>query len=137
MAPFADLISDLVRQNQALSAAAAMWQERARHLGERLTTLEAGSIAGDVPQEREPGPRYGDVDVEAAQIPSSPEEDQLIPEEQAVLAAAMERERERCPQSIIPDGMTVQEAMAWYITKLDELKQSRRDQASRAPNSRA
>lgn len=42
--PLVELISDLTRQNAELSAAAALWQERARFLGERLNALEAGAI---------------------------------------------------------------------------------------------
>ena len=45
LAPMAELITGLTRQNQELAAAAALWQERARFLGERLQTLEAGPIA--------------------------------------------------------------------------------------------
>jgi len=49
--PLADLIADLSRENRELAAAAALWQERARFLGEQLWALEAGPItqnAGDV-----------------------------------------------------------------------------------------
>ncbi len=59
VAPLAELIDRLTRDNRELAAAAALWQERARFLGERLQALEAGPIAGeasDVPQERDPGP---------------------------------------------------------------------------------
>ena len=62
IAPLADLIATLSRENQELAAAAALWQERARFLGERLQALEAGPIGGelsgipDKPQERDPGP---------------------------------------------------------------------------------
>jgi len=58
MAPLAELIGRLTRDNQELAAAAALWQERARFLGEQLQALEAGPIAGDIspmgesPQER-------------------------------------------------------------------------------------
>lgn len=47
IAPLVDLVADLSRQNAELSAAAALWQERARFLGERLAALEAGEIRGD------------------------------------------------------------------------------------------
>lgn len=61
LASMAELIGQLTRDNQELAAAAALWQERARFLGERLQALEAGPIAGDVghaPQDvpREPTP---------------------------------------------------------------------------------
>lgn len=52
IAPLVDLVADLTRQNAELSAAAALWQERARFLGERLAALEAGPMpesAPDVP----------------------------------------------------------------------------------------
>jgi len=58
MAPLAELIGRLTRDNQELAAAAALWQERARFLGEELRALEAGPIAGEMdttvttPQER-------------------------------------------------------------------------------------
>jgi hypothetical protein len=42
--PFAELIGRLTRANQELAAAAALWQERARFLGERLQSLEVGTI---------------------------------------------------------------------------------------------
>jgi hypothetical protein len=45
IAPLADLIASLSRQNMELAAASALWQERARHLEERLQALEAGPIA--------------------------------------------------------------------------------------------
>ena len=59
MAPLAELIGWLTRDNQELAAAAALWQERARFLGEQLQALDAGPIAGDVEDapvahEREP-----------------------------------------------------------------------------------
>ena len=44
IAPLADLIADLSRENRELAAAAALWQERARYLGERLHALEAGPM---------------------------------------------------------------------------------------------
>jgi hypothetical protein len=47
LAPMADLITDLTRQNLELAAAAALWQERARLMGERLQALEAGPIASE------------------------------------------------------------------------------------------
>jgi predicted ArsR family transcriptional regulator len=43
--PLAGLIADLSRENRELAAAAALWQERARFLSERLAALEAGPIA--------------------------------------------------------------------------------------------
>ena len=45
MAPLAELIERLARENAENRAAAALWQERARFLGERLAALEAGPIA--------------------------------------------------------------------------------------------
>ncbi len=59
LAPLAELIDRLTRDNQELAAATALWEERARFLGERLQAPEAGPIAGeptDAPQERDPGP---------------------------------------------------------------------------------
>ncbi|MBA2596338.1 MAG: hypothetical protein H0V00_06895 [Chloroflexia bacterium] len=62
IAPLTDLIANLSRENQELAAAAALWQERARFLGEQLRALEAGpvDVAGDqgtqeLPQERNAG----------------------------------------------------------------------------------
>ena len=46
IAPLADLITDLTRQNRELAVAAALWQERARHLEGRVLALEAGPTLG-------------------------------------------------------------------------------------------
>ena len=47
----ATVIADLAKQNAQLSAAAAMWQERARGLEEKLMQLSSGPIAEtDAPQ---------------------------------------------------------------------------------------
>lgn len=48
IAPLVDLVADLTRQNAELSAAAALWQERARFLGERLAALEAGPMPANL-----------------------------------------------------------------------------------------
>jgi len=48
--------------------ASTIWQGRALQLEERLKALEAGPIAGDVPQERDPGPVR---DVQTAKPPDS------------------------------------------------------------------
>jgi hypothetical protein len=45
MAPLAELIERLARENAENRAAAALWQERARFLSERLAALEAGPLA--------------------------------------------------------------------------------------------
>jgi hypothetical protein len=69
LAPMAELIDRLTRDNQELAAGAALWQERARFLGERLQALEAGPIATeapDVPLERDPGPVRDVVAAEAS-----------------------------------------------------------------------
>jgi hypothetical protein len=47
MAPRAALIERLARENAENRAAAALWQERARFLSERLAALEAGPIASE------------------------------------------------------------------------------------------
>ena len=44
MAPLAELIDSLTRQNQELAAAAAVWQYRALRAEERVEALEAGPI---------------------------------------------------------------------------------------------
>jgi hypothetical protein len=69
IAPLAELIAELTRENRDLAAAAALWQERARFLGERLQALEAGPIAGDVedtPRAHESGPQSGAVAAEVS-----------------------------------------------------------------------
>jgi len=72
IAPLAELIGRLTRENQELAAAAAMWQERARFLGEQLRALEPGPIVDvvdDVPQEHDSAPVR---DVARARAPESP-----------------------------------------------------------------
>ena len=44
IAPLADLIANLTRENRELAETATLWQERARYLGEQLRALEAGPI---------------------------------------------------------------------------------------------
>jgi hypothetical protein len=62
VAPLAELLADVTRRNEELSAAAALWQYRAMQAEERLAQLEAGPIAGEVspigdtPQEHDPAP---------------------------------------------------------------------------------
>jgi hypothetical protein len=48
IAPLAELIATLSRENRKLAAMATMWQERARFLGEHVRALEAGPITGDI-----------------------------------------------------------------------------------------
>jgi hypothetical protein len=59
----AELITDLTRQTQELSAAAALWQYRAMQAEERLAQIEAGPVVGDAhehaPQDETPGPQRG------------------------------------------------------------------------------
>ena len=43
----ASVIADLASQNAQLAAAAAMWQERARHLEEKLLQLSPGDSGGN------------------------------------------------------------------------------------------
>jgi hypothetical protein len=65
MAPLAEVIAELTRENRELAAAAAKWQERARFLGERLQALETGLVAGE--SENAPGAHAsGAVAAEAA-----------------------------------------------------------------------
>ena len=45
MAPLAELLADVTRRNEELSAAAALWQYRAMQAEERLAQLETGPIA--------------------------------------------------------------------------------------------
>ena len=74
-----ELVADLARRNEELAAAAALWQERARFLGERLQALEAGPIAADVPQERNPASPWGDVVAEASEVIQTPAEPHVSP----------------------------------------------------------
>ena len=46
MAPLAAMVADLARENRDLAAAAAVWQERARVLEDRLLALSAGDPSG-------------------------------------------------------------------------------------------
>ncbi len=48
MAPLAAMVADLARENRDLAAAAAVWQERARVLEDRLLALSAGESKGEV-----------------------------------------------------------------------------------------
>jgi hypothetical protein len=61
----------------------------------------------------------------------------LTPEEQAILAATAAHEWQPRRWTNIPDGTTVQEAMAQYLASLEDLKQTRWDQESRASHARA
>lgn len=69
IAPLVELVADLTRQNADLAAAAALWQERARFLGERLAALEAGprTPASETPKtahapvDAQEGPQSGDA----------------------------------------------------------------------------
>jgi hypothetical protein len=76
IAPLAELVGRLSREHQELAASAALWQERARFLGEQLRALEAGPIAGEVspmgdsPQERDPASVR---DVAGARAPERPQ----------------------------------------------------------------
>ena len=62
------LVERQTQQIAELSAAAALWQERARFLGEQLRALEAGTtvsvvddqVTRDMPQERDPATLRGD-----------------------------------------------------------------------------
>jgi hypothetical protein len=65
IAPLVELVADLTRQNADLAAAAALWQERARFLGERLAALEAGPVV---------------VRPETPETPHAPEDAQNGPE---------------------------------------------------------
>ena len=64
------------------------------------------------------------------------QENPVTPEDQARLAATAERVQRLGRRSSIPAGMTLQEAMAQYLTSLDELKQMRGDPDARASNAR-
>jgi len=70
------LLERQTHQIAELSAAAALWQERARFLGEQLRAIEAGPIAGEVspdaPQERNPAPLRDDVPYMAPEALSKP-----------------------------------------------------------------
>jgi len=71
IAPLAELIATLSRENQELAAAAALWQERARFLGEQLRAIEPGPIAQDAgdhaAQDAIPGPVRDDVATKASE----------------------------------------------------------------------
>jgi hypothetical protein len=72
MAPLAELIGQLTRENQKLAATAAMWQERAPFRVEQLQALAAGPIAGDaqaVGLIPESGHQSSLVAVEASEAP--------------------------------------------------------------------
>jgi hypothetical protein len=74
IAPLAELIAELTRENRELAAAAAQWQERARFLGERLQALEARPVAGDIQEAgliHERGHQPGAVAPEASEPPRS------------------------------------------------------------------
>jgi hypothetical protein len=74
IAPLAELIAELSRENRELAAAAAQWQERARFLGERLQALEARPVASDVQEAGlipESGHQPGAVAPEASEPPRS------------------------------------------------------------------
>ena len=49
LAPLADVIASLTRENRELAAAAALWQERARTLEGRLLALADGDAPADAP----------------------------------------------------------------------------------------
>jgi hypothetical protein len=73
IAPLAELLADVTRRNEELSAAAALWQYRAMQAEERLAQLEAGPIAGetstavDSPQERAGATERDDQPVKASE----------------------------------------------------------------------
>jgi hypothetical protein len=48
IAPLAELIATLSRENRKLAVTATMCQERARFLGQHARELEAGPITGDI-----------------------------------------------------------------------------------------
>jgi hypothetical protein len=52
LAPLAAMVADLARDNRELAAAAAVWQERARVLEDRLLALSAGDSSGVSPRTR-------------------------------------------------------------------------------------
>lgn len=56
---------------------------------------------------------------------STTEQRPLTPLEEAVLAATAERVRKLRRRAGVPDGMTVQQAIAWHIISPDELERSR------------
>ena len=57
---------------------------------------------------------------------STTEQGPLTPEEQEVLAATAERVRQLRRHAGIPDGMSVEKAIAWHIISPDELERARR-----------
>ena len=73
IAPLADLIADLTRENRELAAAAALWQERSRYLSERLQALEAGPIAAPAATTtNQPAATTHDTGAQEAQIVPKP-----------------------------------------------------------------
>jgi len=60
LAPLTTLIDDLTRRNADLSAAATLWQERARSLEQRLLAIEAGNVAPEPAPEAVGAPETSD-----------------------------------------------------------------------------
>jgi hypothetical protein len=56
LAPLAAMVADLARENRDLAAAAAVWQERARVLEDRLLALSAGDPSGEPSRTRSDAP---------------------------------------------------------------------------------
>jgi hypothetical protein len=65
------MVSALDLTEEMIAAAVALWQKRARFLGEQVRALEAGPIAGDTAQDvpvHESGPHSAAVVAEASEI---------------------------------------------------------------------